>query len=39
MLRSYGDITQRSIDPLTAWLTGLSRKEQEWYKELMPPQQ
>ena len=38
MLRSYGDITQRTIDPLTAWLTGLSRKEQEWYKDLMPPQ-
>ena len=39
MLRSYGDISERTIDPLTAWLTGLSRKEQEWYKDLMPPQQ
>jgi len=39
MLRSYGDITQRTIDPLTAWLTGLSRKEEDWYKELMPPLQ
>ena len=39
MLRSYGDINQRTIDPLTAWLTGLSRKEQDWYKDLMPPQQ
>ena len=38
MLRSYGDIDQRSIDPLTAWLVGLSHKEQEWFKELMPPQ-
>lgn len=38
MLRSYGDISQRTIDPLTAWLVGLSRKEEEWYKELMPPQ-
>ncbi|MBR5715562.1 MAG: hypothetical protein IKX59_03185 [Bacteroidales bacterium] len=39
MLRSYGDINQRTIDPLTAWLTGLSRKEQDWYEDLMPPQQ
>ncbi|MBO4754433.1 MAG: hypothetical protein J5543_07540 [Bacteroidales bacterium] len=39
MLRSYGDINQRTIDPLTAWLIGLSRKEQDWYQELMPPMQ
>jgi hypothetical protein len=37
MLRSYGNIEDRSIDELTAWLVGLTRKENEWYKDLMPP--
>lgn len=37
MLKSHGDISERSIDELTAWLIGISRKEQTWFKELMPP--
>ncbi len=37
MLKSYGNIEDRSIDELTAWLVGLTQKENEWYKELMPP--